>query len=188
MAVAEKYMKLAGYPTGKYTGSKPVVVVGGTGEPDSPDAQIVNQTLKNLGFQTKLTLVEPSTMYSKYCNVPKEEVEVCPNVGWIADFGDGQAVLDATFNGRLIDPNTGNVNWGQTDDPKINAAMDAAELLVGAAERADAWAKIDDELVEDAAAIPFDWDKQAVLEGKDVRGVGDLWNSGLWDLSFTSLK
>ena len=33
MAVAEKYMKLAGYPSGKYTGSATVQVVGSTGDP-----------------------------------------------------------------------------------------------------------------------------------------------------------
>ncbi len=186
MAVAEKYMKLAGYPTGKYTGTKTVQIVGATGNRE-PAAEIANQTLKNLGFPTKLTLVETATMYSKYCNVPKEEIEVCPTVGWAADFGDGQAVLDATFNGRLINP-TNNENWSQTDVPKINAAMDAAESIVGIAARASAWAKIDDELVEDAAAIPYDYEKEASLEGSQVAGVGDLWNSGLWNLSFTSLK
>ena len=51
-------------------------------------------TLKNLGFKTKLSLVDQSVMYSKYCGVPAEEIDVCPNVGWVADFADGQAVLD----------------------------------------------------------------------------------------------
>ncbi len=33
MAVAEKYMKLAGYPSGKYTGSETLQIVGSTGAP-----------------------------------------------------------------------------------------------------------------------------------------------------------
>ena len=53
-AVAAKYMKLAGYPSGKYTGSKTLEIVGGNESPANEDAEIVNQTLKNLGFQTKL--------------------------------------------------------------------------------------------------------------------------------------
>ena len=48
-------------------------------------------------------------MYAKYCDVPKEEIEVCPTVGWIADFADPQTVLKPTFNGSSIVP-TGNVN------------------------------------------------------------------------------
>jgi peptide/nickel transport system substrate-binding protein len=187
MAIAEKYIRLAGYPTGRYTGPKTLQVVGSTGEPAPADAEIINQTLKALGFKTHLNLVDQASMYSVYCGRPKEEVDVCPNVGWIADFGDGQATLDAPFNGRLITP-TGNTNWGQTNDPAINAAMSGAELIVDPAARAAAWAKIDDELVEDAAAIPFDWDSQPSIEGRGVAGVGDLWNIGSWDYSWTSLR
>jgi peptide/nickel transport system substrate-binding protein len=187
MKVAEKYMKLAGYPSGKYTGSETVTVVGSKGSPAEQDAEIVNQTLKNLGFSTKFTLDETATMYAKYCNVPKEEITLCPNVGWIADFADGQAVLNITFNGKFINE-TGNVNWGQTNDPEINAAATAAESITGKSARASAWAKVDEKIVEDAAAIPFDWDKQANVEGSEVEGVGDLWDVGEWDYDFTSLK
>ncbi len=96
-------------------------------------------------------------------------------------------MLNITFNGTTIVP-TGNVNWGQTNVPKINKAMAAAENVVGEEARAKAWAKIDEELVEDAADIPFDWDKQANIEGSGVEGVGDIWNVGEWDYSYTSLK
>ncbi len=187
MKVAEKYIKLAGYPSGKYTGNETVTMVGASGDPFEEDSQILEQTLKNLGFTVKYTAVEASTMFAKYCNVPKEEITVCPSVAWIADFADPQTVLDITFNGTTITP-TGNVNWSQTNIPKINAAMAAAEDVVGKEARAKAWAKIDEELVESATAIPFDWDKQANIEGSDVEGVGDIWNVGEWDYSFTSLK
>jgi peptide/nickel transport system substrate-binding protein len=186
-AVAEKYMKLAGYPSGKYTGGQTIQVVGAKGNPAEQDAEIVNQTLKNLGFSTKFTLLETSTMYAKFCGVPKEEIDVCPSVGWIADFADPQTVLNITFNGKLIVP-TSNVNWGQTNVAKLNEAMTAGESVNGKSARASAWAKIDTEIVENAAAIPFDWDKQGLLEGKTVKGVGDLWDVGEWDYSWTSLK
>ena len=101
MALAEKYMKEAGYPSGKYSGA-PITVVGARGAPADQDAEIVNQTLQNLGFQTKLSLPESSIAYSKFCEVPKEEITVCPSVGWIADFGDPQTVLNITFNGKYI--------------------------------------------------------------------------------------
>jgi peptide/nickel transport system substrate-binding protein len=187
MAVAEKYMKLAGYPSGRYTGSTTVSIVGAKGPPAEQDAEIVNQTLKNLGFTTKFTLVETATMYAKFCNVPKEEIDICPSVGWIADFADPQAVLNITFNGKFINE-TGNVNWGQTNVPAINAAATEAESITSKAARAAAWAKIDEKVVEDAAAVPFDWDKQANIEGSRVQGVGDLWDVGEWDYSWTSLK
>ncbi len=187
MQVAAKYMKLAGYPSGRYSGSHELQIVGATGSPEAEDAEIVNQTLRDLGFHTKLNLVEKSVMYEKFCGVPSEEIDVCPNVGWAADFADGQAVLDVPFNGKSIEP-SGNQNWGQVDDPQINKAMTAAESLVGANARAAAWASIDRELVAQAVAVPYDWEKAPNIESKDVAGVGDLSNGGSWDYSFTSLK
>jgi peptide/nickel transport system substrate-binding protein len=185
--VAAKYMHLAGYPSGSYTGSTTLQVVGATGSPESEDAEIANHALESLGFHTKLSLVEPATMYSKFCGVPAEEIDVCPNVGWVADFGDPQAVLDVPFNGKSIVP-TGNSNYGQVNDPAINKAMAAAEPIVGTQARAQAWAKIDRELVAQAVAIPVAWDKHPNIESKHVAGVGDVWNQGVWDYSFTSLK
>jgi peptide/nickel transport system substrate-binding protein len=72
MALAEKYIRLAGYPSGKYTGGKPIRIVGAKGNPAEQDAEIVNQTLRNLGFTTRFTLVETATMYANYCNVPNK--------------------------------------------------------------------------------------------------------------------
>jgi peptide/nickel transport system substrate-binding protein len=187
-AVAEKYMKLAGYASGKYTGSQTLQVVGSTGNPSAEDAQIANEALKKLGFKTKLNLVDQSVMYSKFCGVVTEKIDVCPNVGWIADFGDPQAALDVPFNGKLIVKNGTNSNWGLVNHPKINAAMEAAEKVVGVSARAKAWAKIDEELVAEAVAVPYDWDKEPVIESKNVAGIGDQWNIGSWDYSFTSLK
>ena len=50
-------------------------------------------------------------MYTKFCQVPKSKVIVCPNVGWFKDFSDPQSMLDATFNGNNILA-AGNVNYG----------------------------------------------------------------------------
>jgi peptide/nickel transport system substrate-binding protein len=187
MAVAEKYMKLAGYPSGKYTGTETLQLVGVTGEPEAAVAQIVDQTLKTLGFQTHLTLVEKDVMYGKYCTVPAQKIDVCPNVGWVRDFADPQTVLDLAFNGTLILPE-GNSNWSQLNVPQINAAMEKAELVVGEPARAQAWAKIDEELVAQAAAAPEEYLTAANIEGKNVAGVNQLWNTGSWDYDFTSLK
>jgi peptide/nickel transport system substrate-binding protein len=185
--IAAKYMRLAGYPSGKYTGHATLQIVGATGSPDAQEAEIVNQTLENLGFHTKLSLVEKSVMYEKFCGDPSEEIDVCPNVGWVADFGDPQAVLDVPFNGSQI-KTTNNNNYGQVDDPTIDKRMAAAELVVGTQARAAAWAQVDRELVTDAAAVPVAWDKEPRIESHDVNGIGDVWNGGAWDYSFTSLK
>ena len=187
MKIAEKYIKLAGYPSGKYTGGKTITVVGSSSPPMKEGAEITNETLKQLGFKTNFSLVETSTMYEKYCGVPKQRIDVCPSVAWVADFPDAQTVLDITFNGKLI-AQTDNTNYGLVAVPKIDEEMTKGEELIGKETRAKWWAKIDEQLVENAVAVPFDWDQQANIEGSGVKGVGDIWDAGEWDYSWTSLK
>ena len=66
--------------------------------------------------------------------------------------------------------------------------MKAAEKTVGDQARAQAWAKVDNMLVDQAVAIPWVFDKQANIESKDVNGINQLWNIGTWDYSWTWLK
>jgi peptide/nickel transport system substrate-binding protein len=187
LQVAQKYMKLAGYPSGKYTGNYVVKVVGSTGDPAPKTAAIVNHAIQSLGFKTNFTLVDQSVMYGKYCGVPKQEIDACPNVGWIRDWADPQTLLDPTFAGYNI-VQTNNSNWGQVNDPQINAAMRAAEKTVGESARTTAWANVDKLLVSKAVAIPWVFDIQGNIRSKDVRGINDLWNIGSWDYNFTSLQ
>jgi peptide/nickel transport system substrate-binding protein len=187
LSVAEKYMKLAGYPSGKYTGAATVKVVGSTGGPNPAYAQITNRALQTLGFHTNFNLVDQSVMYAKYCGVPAQEIDVCPNVGWVRDFSDPQTAIDAPFNGKYIVP-TNNSNWGQVDDPTINKMMDAAEGVTGTAAREQAWANVDRALVDAAVAVPFNFTYQPEVESRDVNGISMQWNDGAWDLAFTSLK
>ena len=52
--------------------------------------------------------------------------------------------------------------------------MKSGERTTGASARAHAWAAIDRQLVANAIAIPWSFDKQANIEGTAVRGI----NSG----------
>ena len=56
LALAGRYMKSAGYPSGRYTGGKTVQIAGATGNPFAPLAEIVNHAVQSLGFKTNLTL------------------------------------------------------------------------------------------------------------------------------------
>ena len=187
MAVAKKYMKLAGYPSGKYTGSQTVQIVGTSTGDDPAIAQILNSDMTALGLKTHVSLVDQSAMYVKYCEVPKQNIDACPAVGWIRDFADPLTVLYATFYGPSIVP-ANNSNFGQVNDPAINAAMQKAALVTDPTARAQAWANVDKMLVDQAVAIPEDFDNQPNIESKNVAGANQLWNEGSWDFSYTSLK
>jgi peptide/nickel transport system substrate-binding protein len=203
MTVAAKYMKLAGYPSGKYTGATVVKVVGSTGDPADKTAAIANRAIQSLGFKTNFTLVDQSVMYQKYCGDPKAAIDACPNVGWIRDWSDPQTLIDPTFAGyNIVDTN--NSNWPMvsyqdwlkanggtyTSGPltPLDQQMKAAEKTVGDANRAQAWAKLDNTLVSQAVAVPWYFTKQPAIESKDVRGIVQLWNQATFDYDFTSLK
>ena len=187
IARATRYMKAAGYPSGRYTGGQVLKVVGATGGSYAPVASIVDHALQSLGYKTNFVLVDQSVMFGKFCTVPAREIDVCPNAGWTRDFADPQTILDPVFAGYNI-VSTGSSNIGQVNDPQINAAMRRAEQLDGTAARAQAWAAIDRMVVDEAAGIPWEFIKNPTIESRDVRGINDLWNAGYWDYAYSSLK
>jgi len=184
MAVATKYMKAAGYPSGKYTGKETVQIVGSNADPGPKEMQIVQSGLQALGFKTQIKAVPQQTMYSKFCGYVKAHIHTCPTAGWIPDFPDPYAYLYVPFNGKAIVP-VGNVNWAELDDPKINAAMEAAAAVTNRAARLKAWANVDKMITGTAAAIPEVWASNALVKGTQVKGVLDVWNDD-WNLSFSA--
>src|SRR3954453_2499792 len=155
--LAASYLKKAGFANGKYNGP-PVLMVADNSTNQKAAATAVLNSLKNLGFNVRFRPVTRDTMYSKYCGIPKAKTPICPSVGWLKDFADPQTMLDPTFNGKNIVA-TNSSNWSQLNDPKINAAMDKAELVVGDEARAKAWADVDKMIMENASAITWQWDK-----------------------------
>jgi peptide/nickel transport system substrate-binding protein len=187
-SLAASYMKKAGFSSGKCEGSNcDITMVGDDSPPGSDTAAVAKDQLEQLGFHVNLQNVTHDLMYTKFCNVPKNEPNVCPNVGWLADFHDPQAMLDLTFNGNDI-VSSNNSNWPLLDDKAINAAMEKAKLIVDTNARNEAWGKIDQQIMAQAPAIIWNWDNEANAESADVAGVGDLFNEGIWNLSYTSLK
>jgi peptide/nickel transport system substrate-binding protein len=186
MAVACKYMRLAGYENCKYTGGSVVSIVGGNADPAPQEAQIVQSGLSALGFKTKVTAVSPTTMFSRFCGYVKAHINVCPSAGVIEDFPDPYAALFVPFSGEAILP-INNSNWPLLNDPAVNRAIDNAAAITNLSQRYKAFAQADKMIVDDAPAIPEVWTKSALLEGSTVHGVLDRWNDD-WDLSFSSAR
>jgi peptide/nickel transport system substrate-binding protein len=131
--------------------------------------------------------VTHATMFTRFCNVPKQEPNICPNVGWIADFHEPQALLDATFNGKNIVP-VNNSNWPQLNDPRINALMARAETIVDPQQRFAAWARIDQLVTKTAVAIPWLWETFPTLFSDRVTKAPELWNLGAPDVTFMEVS
>jgi peptide/nickel transport system substrate-binding protein len=107
------------------------------------------------------------------------------NVAFGKDFADPQSLLDPTFNGARVTQAITS-NYSMLDDKAINSAMAEATTSAGA-DRDRAWAQINRMVAEQAPAIPWVWDKYALIESNDVAGVTNAYFNS-WDFSFTSLK
>jgi peptide/nickel transport system substrate-binding protein len=184
--LAASYMKKAGFSSGKCEGSDcTITMVGDNSPPGSNTSQVVKDQLTQLGFKVNLQPVDHTTMYTKFCDTPKNQPNVCPNVAWGKDFIDPQSILDPTFNGSAI-VSSNNSNWPLLNDKSINQQLDKARNIADPAERAQTYGKIDDEITGLAVAIPWLWDDQGDIASKDVNGVVSLFNSN-YDVTFTSL-
>jgi peptide/nickel transport system substrate-binding protein len=186
MAVAAKYFKAAGYKSGKYEGNDEILIVGANADPGKAQAEVASAQLQKMGFKTRLRLVPQDAVYTDWCQVPSKKVGMCGGAGWFKDFADPQSMLEPVFKGSLINRSSGNINYSMLNDPKIDDAMNKAALLEGDA-RLKAWADIDKMIIQDAAGIPFIWDKTTLVRSKNVQGVANPYIA-LWDLSFTSIK
>jgi peptide/nickel transport system substrate-binding protein len=186
MTVATNYMKKAGYPSGKYTGSEELLLISANADPGKAQAEVAKAQLEKLGFKIQFRTVPQDAVYTEWCQVPKKQVAICGSAGWFKDFTDPQSMLDPTFKGANIFKEGGNNNLAQLDVPAIDQAMTKAAALQGA-ERLKAWAEIDKMITEQAPAVPFSWDKTTIVWSKDVNGVGNGYYDTL-DFAFTSFK
>src|SRR4051812_44854398 len=184
--LAMEYMKKAGYSSGKYDGGKTFSGVSDNATLQKNVSEVAVAQFAKLGFKVDMKYVTRDSMYTKFCQVPKSQPDVCPSVGWLKDFADPETLLDPVFNGKNI-LDVGNSNFSQLDDKTLNAKMDKAEVINDPAQRNQAWGQIDKDITAMAPSIPWLWDTQPILQSKNVNGVVNQANAA-FDLTFTSLK
>jgi peptide/nickel transport system substrate-binding protein len=184
MAIAAKYLKKAGYRSGRYKGTRRLLLVGPDENPGKATIVFAAGQLRKLGFKVRVRLVDQDAVYTDWCQIPAKRVAMCA-AGWFKDFADPESMLEPVFKGSLINHHSGNINYSMLDDHRLDAAMNAAAVATGE-DRLTRWAAIDKRIIGDAAAIPFLWDKTTLLHAPNVASVPNPYLA-LWDLSFTSV-
>ena len=186
VALAESYMKKAGYPSGKYTGP-PLLTIADNQSPAKETAEAFQQQLSQIGIKLQLREIPHASVIGKFCGTPKQNVAICPTLGWGKDFFDAQSMVDPIFNGKNI-TQSGNVNTAQANDPKFNAQMDKAEELTDPAQRAQTWGQLDKDLTGQVYYVVWLWDNEVNFTSTNVKGVQNSFNGNAWDLTYSSLK
>jgi peptide/nickel transport system substrate-binding protein len=184
-AVAARYLQAAGFASGRYEGDE-IMMVGPRDGNGKTIAELAKASFESIGFKVNLRLLSQQVVMTKYCGSPAAAVAVCPNIGWIRDFADGQTYLDSTFNGANIHE-VGNANVSQLDDPGVNRLIEAAKVETDPAVRAQAWGEVDRAITALAPAVPLTWDRVPMAHSKNVEAVANE-ALGVWDFSFTALR
>jgi peptide/nickel transport system substrate-binding protein len=186
LELAKEYMRKAGFESGMYDGDKTFTGVSDNATQQKNVSEVAVAQFAKLGFKVDMKYVTRDAMYTKFCQVPRDQPDVCPSVGWLKDFADPETLLGPVFNGKNI-LDVGNSNFSQLDDPETNKLMDDAEVINDPTERNQAWGEVDKAITEKAPSIPWLWDTQPMLVSADVNGVVNQANAS-FDLTFTSIK
>ena len=184
--LAESYLKKAGFSSGKYSGPA-LLTIADNQSPAKETAEAFQSQVAKIGIKLNFKEVPHATMLTKFCQVPKAAVAICPNLGWGADFFAAQSFFDPLFNGANIVP-SGNVNTAQVDDPQINANINKAKAITDPTANAKAWADLDKEVTNQAYFVTWLWDNDIILASTNVKAVPSKFNSGAADMVFSSLK
>jgi peptide/nickel transport system substrate-binding protein len=185
LSLAQSYMKKAGYASGKYSGA-PLLMVADNASPAKETAEAFAGQIAQLGFKVNLEEVPHATMYSKFCQVPKSQPPLCPNMAWGKDFFDSQSMLDPLYNGNNIAP-SGNTNTAQLNDAAFNNQFVSAEQLTDPNQRANTYASLDKSLTGGAYYDMWIWDNEVSLQSANVNGSWNKFNTD-WDLANSWLK
>jgi peptide/nickel transport system substrate-binding protein len=183
--LAKDYLRKAGFESGMYEGPE-LLMVGDDEAPTNRTAEAFQAQVEKIGVKVKLRQVPHETVLSEFCQQPKADVALCPNLGWGKDFYDAQSFMDVLFSGEQIQEE-GNYNHAELDDPKIDKMIADAAAITDPRERAKAYGELDRAITELAPVIPWLWDNQVNIRSSDVKGVINAFNS-TYDLSFTSLE
>ncbi len=180
--LAHAYMRRAGYPSGMYTGNDRIRVITLSGA-YATLAAALSRPFVRLGMHVDV-IAMPTLAAFQACATPAAHPAVClQNQG--ATFADPQAMLADFYDGTRIRPQ-GNNNQTQLDDPQVNAAIAVAENTIAPVARAQAWARVDRLLIEQAPAVPLWAERLAFVRSKNVRGlVSPL--TGYTDPTFMSI-
>jgi peptide/nickel transport system substrate-binding protein len=186
VALAKEYMKKAGYSSGMYTGPA-LLTIADNQSPAKETAEAFQQQLSQIGVKLQLREVPHASVIGKFCGTPKQNVAICPTLGWGKDFFDAQSMVDPIFNGKNI-TQSGNVNIAQANDPKFNSQMDKAEELTDPTQRAQAWGQLDKDLTGQVYYVVWLWDNEVNYTSTNVKGVQNSFNGNAWDLTYSSVK
>jgi peptide/nickel transport system substrate-binding protein len=162
---ARKLLAGAGYPNGVT-----LTYAGRNSETWKALYEALRISLARAGITLKPTFYKGLEVYPKSLRLRSKRDEHHLGGGqWCPDVpGNGARSVGILLDGRLITP-TSNNNYGDYNNPRVNALIDQAYAARDDRARAVLWGQIDRLVMEDAAWAPLVYDREAFFWSSRVR-------------------
>jgi peptide/nickel transport system substrate-binding protein len=124
-----------------------------TESPNDEAAEYYEGVLKELGFETKLKIVNPDNYFTLVGNTSTPDLDTGWG-NWLEDYPHPNDFFQPLLDGASIAP-TNNTNWPQIDVPALNAKIDQLRTeQLGPTQEAE-YAALDKEYMEEAPWAPY---------------------------------
>jgi peptide/nickel transport system substrate-binding protein len=133
--------------------------------------EALRSSLARAGIRLKPTFYEGADVFNKSLRVrAKRDEHQLGAARWCPDVpGNGaRSIIGVLLDGRTITA-TSNNNYGDYNNPKVNALIDQAYEARDDAARATLWGQIDRLVMEDAAWAPLVYDREAFFWSSRVK-------------------
>jgi peptide/nickel transport system substrate-binding protein len=186
IAKAKEQLKLCGHPNGFTTG----ISFRSDRPKEAAAAQALQAALAQAGIKTSLHGYPTSTYFADFAGVPKYTEQHDLGIlfgGWEADWPDGYGFFKFITAGDTISP-AGNYNVEQLNDPVVNNDLNKMGSTNNAAMRNSYTAKIDMEVMKDAAILPAVYAKSLLYRSPNLTNVFVQSYYGMYNYSTLGLK
>jgi peptide/nickel transport system substrate-binding protein len=183
---AKAALKKCGHPNGFTTGI--------TYRSDRPKevaaAQAMQASLAQVGIKLQLHGYPSGTYYSNFAGVPKymssHDIGIAMG-GWAPDWPDGYGFFDFITAGDTISP-AGNTNIEELNDPVVNNDLAKMASTQNEAQRNSYTAKIDMQVMKDAAILPEVYAKSLLYRSPNITNVYVQPYYGMYNYAVLGVK
>jgi peptide/nickel transport system substrate-binding protein len=162
---ARQLLAKAGHPDGVT-----LTYVGQDSERWKALYEVLESSLARAKIHLKPTFYQGLEAYSKSLRLrSKRDEHHLGGARWCPDVpGNGTRSVAILLGGRTISP-TANNNFGNYDNPEVNALLDRANVTRDDQARTALWGEVDRKVMEDAAWAPLVYDREAFFWSSRVK-------------------
>jgi peptide/nickel transport system substrate-binding protein len=136
-------------------------------------AEAIQQSLAKVGIKTEIKKYPAGDWSSQYGGKPdfvhKNNLGILI-AGWGPDWASGFGFLSQIVDGRAVKP-SGNYNMMEINDQSVNKLLDEGIKTTDVSARNAVWAQVDQKVYEQAAILPFIYEKALLFRPAKVTNV-----------------